>query len=238
MDEIERLVSEAKSVGDVVAHDLRTPLTRLNLLLSRLRQSPHLREPDAQMLDQAIAEADTLLGRFRAIQRISEIENQSRRAGFRRVKSCGDHRSGGGALRSASRGKGAGIAKAPRRGPFVLGDPDLLFEALGNLVDNAIKFTPKGGVIYLALSQPPGGPELAVIDNGPGIFREERTAVTQRFYRGERDQGLPGAGLGLSIVAAISRLHGFALVLEDAEPGLRAAIECWPQLLSPSPRRP
>lgn len=237
MDEIERLVSEAKSVGDVVAHDLRTPLTRLNLLLSRLRKSPDLREADVQMLDQAIAEADTLLGRFRAIQRISEIEDQSRRAGFRSVNLATIIDQAEELYGPLAEEKGRELRKLSADVSFVQGDPDLLLEALGNLVDNAIKFTREGGVIYLALAQTPEGPELAVIDDGPGIAHEERSAVTQRFYRGDQVQDRPGAGLGLSIVAAISHLHGFALVLEDAEPGLRAAIECWPQVLSATSRR-
>jgi len=235
MDEIERLVAEAKSVGDVVAHDLRTPLTRLHLLLSRLGQAPDLAEPHARMLDQALAEADTLLGRFRAILRISEIENQGRRAGFRRLDLLSILDQAEELYAPLAEEKGLTLQRLAHGSAWVQGDPELLFEALCNLIDNAIKFTPRGGALYLALALAPEGPELVVIDNGPGIAIEERTAVTQRFYRSRRDQARPGAGLGLSIVAAIAHLHGFGLELGDAEPGLRAAIQCWPRALGAAP---
>jgi signal transduction histidine kinase len=104
-------------------------------------------------------------------------------------------------------------------------DPKLLFEALSNLVDNAIKFTPEGGRVQVKAE---AGPRIVVEDNGPGVPGAELAAVTQRFYRGERDRLTPGSGLGLSIVSAIARLHGFVLRLEDAHPGLRAVIDCAP----------
>jgi signal transduction histidine kinase len=231
MDELERLANEARSVGDVVAHDLRTPLTRLRLLLSRLRQASELAPANAVTLDEAIAETDALLGRFKAILRISEFENQSRRAGFRQVNLLALLGQAADLYRPLAAEKGLALETVAHSSASVLADPDLLLEALVNLIDNAIKFTPPGGAIYLALALAPEGPELVVIDNGPGVPPEERTAVTRRFYRSRRDQARPGAGLGLSIVAAIAHLHGFALVLEDAEPGLRAAIQCWPRAL-------
>lgn len=234
MDEIERLATEARSAGDVVAHDLRTPLTRLRLLLSRLRQASDLAPAHAVTLDEAIAETDTLLGRFKAILRISEFENQRRRAGFRQVDLLTLLSQAADLYRPLAVESGLGLETVAHGSAVVLGDPDLLLEALANLIDNAVKFTPRGGAIYLALALAPEGPELVVVDNGPGVPPEERAAVTRRFYRSRRDQARPGAGLGLSIVAAIAHLHGFALVLEDAEPGLRAAIQCWPRALSSS----
>jgi signal transduction histidine kinase len=232
MDELERLAKEARSVGDVVAHDLRTPLTRLRLLLSRLRQTSELAPAHAPTLDEAIAETDALLGRFKAILRISEFENQSRRAGFRQVDLLTLLGQAADLYRPLAAEKGLALETVAHGSAGVLADPDLLLEALANLIDNAIKFTPAGGAIYLALALAQEGPELVVIDNGPGVPPEERSAVTGRFYRSRRDQARPGAGLGLSIVAAIAHLHGFALVLEDAEPGLRAAIQCWPRALA------
>ena len=181
------------------------------------------------MLDRALTEADTLLGRFRALLRISEIENQSRRAGFRRLDLAGIVAQAEELYAPLAEDSGLDLAANVAGPAWIHGDPDLLFEALGNLVDNAIKFTPSGGAVRIVLSKSSNGPELAVIDNGPGVGSEERSAVTQRFYRSRRDQALPGAGLGLSIVAAITHLHGFALVLDDASPGLRAAVECWPR---------
>jgi signal transduction histidine kinase len=105
-------------------------------------------------------------------------------------------------------------------------DAKLLFEAVSNLVDNAIKFAGAGGVVEVRLGEDAAAPQIVVQDNGPGIPAGERTAVLQRFYRGERNRLTPGSGLGLSIVAAIVRLHRFELTLHDAHPGLRAVIEC------------
>jgi signal transduction histidine kinase len=232
MDEIERLATEARSAGDVVAHDLRTPLTRLRLLLSRLRQASDLAPAHAVTLDEALAETDALMGRFKAILRISEFENQRRRAGFRQVELLTLLEQAADLYRPLAAEKGIALETVAHGSAIVQADPDLILEALANLIDNAVKFTPHGGAIFLALAVAPDGPELVVVDNGPGVPPEERAAVTRRFYRSRRDQTRPGAGLGLSIVAAIAHLHGFALVLEDAEPGLRAAIQCWPRALS------
>jgi signal transduction histidine kinase len=112
------------------------------------------------------------------------------------------------------------------RGSIAHADPELLFEALSNLIDNAIKFSPHGGTVRVRVGSDPERPQLIVEDNGPGIPPQERTAVLQRFYRVERNRPIPGSGLGLSVVAAIVRLHDFDLVLEDAAPGVRAIIEC------------
>ena len=95
-------------------------------------------------------------------------------------------------------------------------------------MDNAIKFTPAGGRVLIRAGVGPQGPRVDVVDNGPGVPPEEREAVLQRFYRSARDRQRPGSGLGLSLVAAIARLHGFAFELADARPGLRATLYCRP----------
>jgi signal transduction histidine kinase len=105
-------------------------------------------------------------------------------------------------------------------------DPDLLFEALGNLVGNAIKFTPAGGNITLTAKRiEPGVARVEVADSGPGIPREQRQAVWQRFYRGEGSRETTGHGLGLSIVAAIAKLHDFDLYIDSAETGARIGMD-------------
>jgi signal transduction histidine kinase len=112
--------------------------------------------------------------------------------------------------------------------PPIQADRELLFEALANLIANALKFTPENGRVTLTLSAAAEGPRLEVADTGPGIAADERESVLQRFYRSRRDERTPGSGLGLSIVAAVARLHEFRLTLADAEPGLRVAMDCWP----------
>ena len=113
--------------------------------------------------------------------------------------------------------------------PAVFADPALLFEAISNLVDNALKFTPKGGRVRVRLLVCEKGPRIEVADNGPGVAEGERDAVLQRFYRSRRTRTEPGSGLGLSIVPAIARLHHFDLSLADAKPGLRVSLDCWPR---------
>src|SRR6185437_1766207 len=103
-----------------------------------------------------------------------------------------------------------------------------LFEALANLVDNAIKFAGPDSTVRIFLNRAAAGPQIIVQDDGPGIPASESQAVLQRFYRSERGRRVTGSGLGLSVVAAIVRLHRFSLQLEDADPGVRAVINCWP----------
>ena len=106
----------------------------------------------------------------------------------------------------------------------MMGDPSLLFEAIGNLVDNAIKFTPSDGRITVRVFRNDETLEITVSDTGPGIAAAEREAVLRRFYRAEKSRHASGSGLGLSLVAAVSRLHGLQLLLEDASPGCRVIL--------------
>ncbi|HLZ77416.1 HAMP domain-containing sensor histidine kinase [Phenylobacterium sp.] len=230
IDETERLLWEVKSVGENVAHDLRTPLNRLRALLYRVRQETKLAGPEREMIDQALAETDELLVRFRALQRIGEIERRDRQAFFEpvRLQSVLEHV----IELHAPLAEDLGVdlaADLAADAPAVSADPTLLFEAVSNVVDNALKFTPRGGKVTVRLLAREEGPRVEVADNGPGVPAAERDAVLQRFYRAERARTEPGSGLGLSIVTAIARLHHFTLVLEDAKPGLKVALNCWPR---------
>ncbi|MGA7777904.1 MAG: sensor histidine kinase [Paraburkholderia sp.] len=106
-------------------------------------------------------------------------------------------------------------------------DYPLMFEALVNLVDNAIKFARQGGRVVIGVRQSPDGPRITVVDDGPGIPADERVAVLQRFYRSERTRDVPGSGLGLSVVQAVAHLHDFRLILADANPGTCVVLNCW-----------
>jgi signal transduction histidine kinase len=230
MDEAERLLWEVKSVGENVAHDLRTPLNRLRALLYRVHQETKLTGSERQMIDQALAETDEMLTRFRALQRIGEIERRDRQAFFEPVqlRSVLEHVIELHAPLAEDLGVTLAADLAPDA-PAVSADPTLLFEAVSNLVDNALKFTPAGGKVTIRVVMREEGPRIEVADNGPGVPEAERAAVLQRFYRAARSRNEPGSGLGLSIVTAIARLHHFTLVLEDAGPGLRVALNCWPR---------
>jgi signal transduction histidine kinase len=235
LEEMQRMVAEAKAVGDSVAHDLRTPLTRLRLLLSRAHGEAAETSAAAPLLEQALAEADALLGRFHALLRISEIETQHRRAGFALVDLAAIIAQAEELYAPLAEDRGLTLTAVIDGPAEVEADPEMLFEALANLIDNAIKFTPAGGRVEVRLAVDAGGPTLSVVDNGPGIAEAERALAVQRFVRGERGQAAPGSGLGLSIVAAIAHLHGFALVLGDARPGLMATLRCRPEPFAPVP---
>ncbi len=123
--------------------------------------------------------------------------------------------------------KGVALALEVEGMASVAGDHDLLLEAVANLVDNAVKFTPTDGSVALRLLQRPSGPTVRVEDTGPGISRGERESVFKRFYRSDRSRHAAGVGLGLNLVAAIVKLHGFRLSMLDG-PGCRIEIACYP----------
>jgi signal transduction histidine kinase len=222
LEEIERLMSEVKGVCDAIAHDLRTPLTRLRSQLHRMHREAS-DSAHAGVVEQAILDVDSLLDRFRALLRISELEDMHRRAGFTEVRLAGtlDHVREIYTPLAEDKHITFSFEIAPNI-PTVRGDPHLLLEAVSNIVDNAIKFTPPGGSIHLRLiPDVEVGARIDVIDSGPGIQNAEREAVLQRFYRGtsSTNKDVSGSGLGLSIVAAIVKLHGFKLQIVDNPAG-------------------
>jgi signal transduction histidine kinase len=192
MDEVERLLWAVKSVGDNVAHDLRTPLTRLRALLYRVRQEVGSGHAHHGMLDQALAETDALLARFKAIQRISEIDRRERRAGFAAVRLQALVEEIGELYEPLAEDHGLRLVTEAAAACEIQADRELLFEAFSNLVGNAVKFTPPGGCVRLTLTQQVDGPRLEIADSGPGVPQDEREAVLQRFYRGRRERDVPG----------------------------------------------
>ncbi len=217
LDEIERLVEEVRGAGDAIAHDLRTPLTRLRARLDRALDPDARHAPVDEVLGKSVADVDQLLATVTAVLRLAEVEEGRRQGGFRALD-LGEIVDAVGELYGAvAEEKGVALATLRADAPVPLhGDGDLLFEAIGNLVDNAVKYTPPGGRVGLELS---AGPRLRVWDTGPGIPPEDREAVMRRFYRVDRSRHLPGTGLGLSLVAAIARLHGLTLEIGERDGG-------------------
>ena len=237
LGEIERLMGEVKGVCDNIAHDLRTPLTRLRAQLHRLQQTGGGEEGVGPMLERCIVDVDALLERFRALLRISELEDLRRRGGFASVDLGETLRQVHELYAPLAEDNAIAFRLESALQTNIQADPHLLFEAFSNLIANAIKFSPHGGKVCVRASMEASGPRVDILDSGPGIPSGERDAVLKRFYRSEsgREPAAQGYGLGLSIVAAILRLHGFRMRIDDNETGgTRVSVHCWVEAM-PSP---
>ncbi len=228
LDEIERLLMETRGVGEGIAHDMRTPLTRLRARLERALEDPRLGSETSAMIAAGIADIDQTLLTIKALLRIAEVEHGARRAAFTVLDLQKIVTDVVELYEPIAGDKGTRLQTHLAQNPAITGDSDLLFEALANLLDNAIKFSPPGSEVLLALGIGSEGPYVRVIDGGPGIAPEDWAHVTQRFFRSDRSRHTPGSGLGLSLVASIVRLHGFGLVLHQVPRGCSIELQCWP----------
>ena len=225
LDEMETMIHALAGVGNDIAHDLRTPLTRARLALERGRTNATTVEQLQAVVDKAIANIDQSLAIITALLRLAEIENSRRSAAFGSVPLHEMLREVCDLYEPIAENKNVDLRAEVKHRLNVLGDRDLLFEAVANLVDNAIKFTPEGGRVGIELERGDGETIVRVTDTGPGISEQEREAVLRRFYRSDKIRNTPGVGLGLNLVAAIVKLHGFRLAIHPG-PGGRMEIIC------------
>jgi signal transduction histidine kinase len=232
LDQIENLMSAVKGVGDDIAHDLRTPLTRVRASLERGRENARSLDDLRQAVDKGITGIDQALGVTGALLRIASIEHSQRNSGFGEVDLGAIVAAAIELYEPAAEDKGVTLYTAGIDKIVLRGDRDLLFEVVSNLVDNAIKFTPAGGQVKIELLRTQANVLLRVSDTGPGIPAAEREAVFRRFYRTDKSRNTAGMGLGLSLVAAITRLHGFRVQVADTLQGCTIEVMCGRQSAS------
>ena len=228
LERLQEVVSALKGTGDNIAHDLRTPLTSLRARLERTMASAEANSTIAISLGQSIQNVDQALSIVTALLRISEIRHTRRRSEFSAFDLADVLRETAESYQAVADETGVALTWFAERHATIVGDRQLIVEALVNVVDNAVKFTPGGGHVCIELRGSPGQPVLMVADTGPGIDVDERLAVFKPFHRGESSRTTPGSGLGLSLVAEIMRLHGYSVVIADNRPGCRIELLCWP----------
>jgi signal transduction histidine kinase len=216
-----------RNVSNSIAHDLRTPLAELR---SRLEELVLTRPDPAHVLHEvegAIDDVDRVIDIFNALLRLAEIDTGARRSGFIEIDAALIAAEVTDFYQPLAESQNRRLKFSSSGKLSMQGDPLLLAQAIGNLVDNALKFSPMHGMVSIDASRAANGvPQISVADNGPGIPDTEKEKVLDRFYRGDTSRGTPGVGLGLSLVAAVAKLHGGTLLLSDQNPGLKVTLRC------------
>ena len=225
LDRIQTLMATVRGVSDNIAHDLRTPLTRLKTRLELARAARPSAEDYEAWIDGTTANLDAVLETFEALLKIAEVEASSPQQSFAAVNLSEIVFDAVEFYEPLAEQKRQQLELLIQPVPPLLGERDLLFRALANLLDNAIKYAPEESRIEISLEASRAGAKLIVADRGPGIPEELRAKVFERFFRLDTSRSLPGSGLGLSMVSAVARVHGTSVCLEDNRPGLRVVIE-------------
>ncbi len=223
----EALIASMRQISADIAHDLKTPIQRVAVILDEITTKTVLSEGQDALLDQALSETDCIVKTFQALLQLAQIEGGAVRDRFVPTDLQLVAEDVVDFLTADAEEKGYRLEfTSTSTKPFnALGDRHLLTQVLANLIENGLRHTPIGSKVRVDLSRHAGHVVLSVADNGPGIPVEEREKVLRRLYRLEQSRTSEGNGLGLSLVAAICNLHGAHLSLDDNDPGLRVRIE-------------
>lgn len=221
LDRLAALMDSLRQVSSEIAHELRTPVTRLRNKLEAALDKTKTHGEMRSAIRAAIDETNEILRTFSALLRIAQVESGSRRAAFRPIDLSALFRTAVDDFIPSAEEEGKIITAEIWPGIVVGGDAELLTQMLANLLENAIRHTPKGTRIEVTLQSTASGAVGGVADDGPGVPAEHREHIFQRFYRLERSRPAPGGGLGLALVAAVADLHGIKLSAVDNAPGLR-----------------
>lgn len=224
LDRILRLMDGVKQVSNAIAHDLRTPIARARTRLEDA--ATHARTPEElhAAIERAQADLDGVVGVFHAILRIAEIEAGARRSAFVTFDLSALIADMAELYAAPAEDAGLRLDASIQYHLSFYGDRDMIQQAVANLLDNAIKFSPSGTAVQFTLATGKDGMRIEVADRGPGIPEADRGRATERFFRGEQARSTPGSGLGLALVQAVATLHGGTLTLADNAPGLRAIL--------------
>jgi signal transduction histidine kinase len=224
LDRIQTLMEGLRQVSNDIAHDLRTPLTRLRQRLE-LAQQRGADSPGEAVIASTLRDVDAILETFGALLRIAQIESGARKAGFEPCDLGELLRNVVEIYQSTLEEKRQTLQIRLQPDLYINGDRELLTQLFANLLDNAIRHSPPGALIELsAVADCDRECVVSIADDGPGVPAEFRQKVLQRFFRLEASRSTPGNGLGLSLVQAVARLHETDVVLTDNAPGLRASI--------------
>jgi signal transduction histidine kinase len=220
LDQIHELMEGIRQVSSDIAHDLRTPLSRLRHRLEASLAAPSNADELHNAIAAAIGDTDDLLATFSALLRIAQIEAGTRRTGFADVDLSSLVTDVVEAFAPSIQDEGKALRLSIQENLRLVGDRELLTQLVANLIENAIRHTPSGTAIEVTLRSQSAAPRLVVADNGPGVPAEARDKLFDRFFRLERSRTTPGTGLGLSLVKAVATLHGARIEVRDNKPGL------------------